>query len=87
MPAAQILVVEDDQDLRTLLRRGLEEEGFEVSGASTGAEALQRVAADSPDALVIDVGLPDSDGRDLCQALRAHGIHAPVLFLLSLIHI
>jgi DNA-binding response OmpR family regulator len=81
MPAAQILVVEDDHDLRTLLRRGLEEEGFEVSGASTGAEALERVAADSPDALVIDVGLPDSDGRDLCQALRAQGIQSPVLFL------
>jgi two-component system, OmpR family, response regulator len=78
---AQILVVEDDGDLRALLRRGLEEEGFTVAGTATGAEALERVARQVPAALVIDVGLPDADGRDLCQALRARGIQAPVLFL------
>jgi two-component system, OmpR family, response regulator len=81
MHLAQILLVEDDQDLRTLLRRGLEEEGFAITGASTGAEALERVASEAPDAFVIDVGLPDADGRDLCQALRAQGIQSPVLFL------
>ncbi|MCW3026847.1 MAG: response regulator transcription factor [Solirubrobacterales bacterium] len=81
MAVAQILLVEDDQDLRALLRRGLEEEGFAVAGASTGAEAMDRVSAETPDAVVIDVGLPDADGRDLCQALRARGIQTPVLFL------
>jgi two-component system response regulator MprA len=81
MPAALILLVEDDQELRALVRRGLEEEGFAVSGASTGAEAMERISAQAPDALVIDVGLPDADGRDLCQALRAQGIQSPVLFL------
>jgi two-component system, OmpR family, response regulator len=81
MGPAQILVVEDDQELRAVLRRGLEEEGFTVSGAASGAEAMERVTADAPDALVIDVGLPDADGRDLCQALRARGIQSPVLFL------
>jgi two-component system response regulator MprA len=81
MAAAQILVVEDDQDLRAVLRRGLEEEGFAVAGASTGAEAMERVSARRPDAMVIDVGLPDADGRDLCQALRARGVQTPVLFL------
>jgi two-component system, OmpR family, response regulator len=81
MPAALILLVEDDQELRALVRRGLEGEGFAVSGASTGAEAMERISARLPDALVIDVGLPDADGRDLCQALRARGIQSPVLFL------
>jgi two-component system response regulator MprA len=81
MAVAQILLVEDDQDLRAVLRRGLEEEGFAVSGASTGAEAMDRVSAETPDAMIIDVGLPDADGRDLCQALRARGIQTPVLFL------
>jgi two-component system response regulator MprA len=81
MSAAQILLVEDDQELRALLKRGLEQEGFAVTGAGTGAEAMQRAGASTPDALVIDVGLPDADGRDLCQALRAQGIQAPVLFL------
>jgi two-component system response regulator MprA len=81
MSAAQILLVEDDRELRALLKRGLEEEGFAVTGASTGAEAMERAGAAAPDALVIDVGLPDADGRDLCQALRAQGVQTPVLFL------
>src|SRR3981081_3840046 len=80
-PVALILLVEDDRELRALGARGLEEEGFAVAGAGTGAEAMERIAAEPPDALVIDVGLPDTDGRDLCQALRAQGIQSPVLFL------
>lgn len=80
MESARLLVVEDDTDLRSLLRRGLGEEGFAVTTAADGASALA-AARTRPDALVIDIGLPDADGRDLCQALRARGIDAPVLFL------
>ena len=76
-----ILVVEDDDVLRGALSRGLSEEGFTVETVATGAEALRRVEATAPDGLVIDIGLPDSDGRDLCQALRARGIQTPVIFL------
>ena len=76
-----ILVVEDDDELRTVLRNGLREEGFTVEGAATGADALLRVDEAPPDLFVIDVGLPDTDGRDLCQAVRARGIQTPVLFL------
>jgi DNA-binding response OmpR family regulator len=76
----RLLVVEDDSELRSLLSRGLGEEGFEVEAVGDAAAALAR-ADDQPDALVIDLGLPDADGRDLCQALRARGIDAPVLFL------
>ncbi|MBA3808442.1 MAG: response regulator transcription factor [Solirubrobacterales bacterium] len=81
MPAGLILLVEDDEELRALIRRGLEEEGFAVCGVRTGAEAMQRARDEAPDAFVIDIGLPDADGRDLCQALRAQGVTAPVLFL------
>ncbi len=81
MAAALILLVEDDRELRAVVARSLQEEGFAVAGASTGAEAMQRIADAPPDALVIDVGLPDADGRDLCQALRAQGVQSPVLFL------
>lgn len=77
----RVLVVEDDAALRGVLDRGLREEGFAVSLAATGADALGLVDKLAPDALVVDIGLPDSDGRDLCQALRARGIHTPVLFL------
>jgi two-component system, OmpR family, response regulator len=81
VPGLRILVVEDDQELRGLLARGLQEEGFAVEGVRTGAETMRRVKEGPPDALIIDVGLPDSDGRDLCQALRARGVQVPVLFL------
>ena len=76
-----IVIVEDDDELRTVLARGLREEGFSVEGLASGAQLLDRIEQATPDAFVIDIGLPDSDGRDLCQALRARGVEAPVLFL------
>jgi DNA-binding response OmpR family regulator len=76
-----ILIVEDDDELRAVLTRGLREEGFAVEGVASGAQLLDRIEPATPDALVIDIGLPDTDGRDLCQALRARGVQAPVLFL------
>jgi two-component system, OmpR family, response regulator len=81
MPAARILIVEDDLELRELLARGLDEEGFAAEAVSTGGELLDRVEDVGADALVVDIGLPDADGRDVCQALRARGVTAPVLFL------
>ena len=75
-----MLVVEDDPALREVLARGLREEGFEVTTARDGGSALL-LAGDGLAALVLDIGLPDTDGRDLCQALRARGLSAPVLFL------
>jgi DNA-binding response OmpR family regulator len=77
----RVLIVEDDAELRGILVRGLAEEGFSADAAGTGAELLRKAAAHRTDALVVDIGLPDTDGRDLCQALRAQGIDAPVLFL------
>lgn len=76
----KILVVEDDHALRDVLRRGLAEEGFEPVPAADGATAL-RLAADGIGAVVLDVGLPDADGRDVCQAMRGNGFGAPVIFL------
>jgi two-component system response regulator MprA len=76
-----VLIVEDDADLRGVLSRGLREEGFTVDTVGNGHDALERVERLVPDVLVIDVGLPDTDGRDLCQALRARGVQTPVLFL------
>src|SRR5712691_12934414 len=83
MSKPRALVVEDDADLRRLLRKGLDEEGFEVVPVARGAEAIAVAAEDPPDVLVVDIGLPDADGRDVCQALRAQGLEAPVLFLTS----
>jgi two-component system response regulator MprA len=77
----RVLIVEDDHELRAVLRRALGEEGFAAEAVATGAELLERVERELPDVLIVDIGLPDADGRDLCQALRARGIQTPVLFL------
>lgn len=81
MKGARIVIVEDDAELRSVVLRSLAEEGYSVEGAASGAELLERVAAAAPDALIVDIGLPDADGRDLCQALRARGMTAPIIFL------
>src|SRR3954470_13246984 len=75
------LIVEDDADLRRILRRSLEEEEIDVEAVSSGHAAIDAATARAPDLLVLDIGLPDADGRDVCQALRAQGIAAPVIFL------
>jgi two-component system response regulator MprA len=87
MPAVQeatVLVVEDDSALRGVVARGLRESGLEVTTASDGTTALSAVGpgpATRFAAVVLDIGLPDSDGRDVCHAIRARGIDVPVLFL------
>src|SRR5213596_3813294 len=81
MTQARVLIAEDDPELRRVLQRGLAEEGFAPETVATGAELLARVESDPPELLVVDIGLPDTDGRDLCQALRGRGIQTPVLFL------
>jgi two-component system, OmpR family, response regulator len=75
------LIAEDDDELRRLVVAGLREAGFAAEGVSTGTALLDQQARATADVLVIDVGLPDADGRDVCQALRARGDATPVLFL------
>lgn len=75
------VLVEDDAALRSVVVRGLTEEGFRCRYVETGGALLGLIADERPDVLIIDIGLPDSDGRDVCQALRARGITTPVLFL------
>lgn len=79
--APLILVCEDDADLRRLIVRGLMRDGFAAEGVASGRACLARFDTDGVDAVVLDVGLPDADGRDVCHALRARGVLVPVLFL------
>jgi two-component system, OmpR family, response regulator len=81
MMEPRVFVLEDDSQMRSLLVRGLREEAYEVEGFARGSELLSRVGEMTPDLFVIDIGLPDADGRDVCQALRAKGVASPVLFL------
>jgi two-component system OmpR family response regulator len=80
-PTGTAGICEDDDELRRILRQALEREGFTVRATSTGTEAVSAFTTNPPDVLILDVGLPDADGRDVCQALRARGVTSPVLFL------
>lgn len=74
-------VCEDDATLRSVLERSLRAEGMGVVAVSTGRAAIDRFSAAGVEVIVLDIGLPDADGRDVCQALRASGVTAPILFL------
>jgi two-component system response regulator MprA len=80
-PLATAGICEDDDELRGVVRGALQRDGFAVRATASGTEAVRSFTQSPPDVLVLDVGLPDADGRDVCQALRARGILAPVLFL------
>jgi two-component system response regulator MprA len=77
----RLLVVDDDRALRDVLRRTLSLAGYEVRVADTGASALAEVASGIPDAVVLDIGLPDIDGLEVCRLLRREGNRVPVLML------
>ena len=77
----RVLVAEDDAELRELLVKGLRRHDLDATGVGTGAGLLAGTEEWRPDALVVDVGLPDADGRDLCQTLRAQGYNTPIMFL------
>ncbi len=76
-----VALLEDNGALRESLRRGLRAEGMTVRAAATGAEFLDMMSRGTAQVMVIDVGLPDADGRDVAMAARAHGHDIPVLFL------
>jgi two-component system response regulator MprA len=77
----RVLVVDDDRAVRESLRRSLEFNGYAVSLASDGAEALASIAGQIPDALVIDVMMPRLDGIETTRALRSAGNDLPILVL------
>jgi DNA-binding response OmpR family regulator len=70
--AERVLVVEDDPDVRAVLCRILEMEGYRVESLADGGDAVARVKADRPDAIVLDVMLPGMNGMDVCQELKFH---------------
>ena len=77
----RILVVDDEPAVRDALERALRLAGYEVELAADGQEALERLAAGAPDAVVLDVLMPHVDGLEVCRRLRAAGDHTPVLVL------
>ena len=76
-----ILLVEDDPGIGRFVSRGLEAEGFTVEWQRTGRDAPDTLRAGSFAAAILDLGLPDVDGTDLCRRLRSQGIDTPILML------
>jgi DNA-binding response OmpR family regulator len=77
----KLLIVDDDRALRDALRRVLNLAGYEVVATAAGLEALGLLAELAPDALILDIGLPDVSGLEVCRRLRAQGQRLPVLML------
>ncbi len=81
---ARVLIVDDDADIVRSLRRGLELAGFDVATADGGDLADQLLRTDPPDAVVLDVRMPQPDGIEVCRRLRTRGEDLPVLMLSAL---
>jgi two-component system OmpR family response regulator len=81
MAGERLLLVDDEDNLRSMLEAALRHVGFEVHPVSSGREAIDAVPAVQPDLVVLDVMLPDLDGFEVCRRLRTAGTRTPVLFL------
>jgi DNA-binding response OmpR family regulator len=74
----KIVLIEDDADLYSLIQYNLEKEGFTMAGAQTGKGAIELCRRERPDLIILDIMLPDSDGLEICRAIRNHSELAPV---------
>jgi two-component system response regulator MprA len=77
----QVLVIDDDDGVRSAVRRALVLDGHEVLMAESGQAGLDQLAVTTPDAVILDLGLPDIDGMEVCRRLRSTGDRTPVLML------
>lgn len=75
------MLVEDYEDIALTLQRVLQREGYEVAWVATGGEAVTRIVAEHPDVVVLDLGLPDMDGLDVCQQVRQQGYDGGILMV------
>ncbi|MGT2438231.1 response regulator [Bradyrhizobium betae] len=78
--AHRILIVDDEGHIREVIRVALKKAGMDVIEARDGKEALVRFAADRPDLIVLDIGMPEFDGLDVCREVRRNS-NVPILFL------
>ncbi|MBR0828960.1 response regulator transcription factor [Bradyrhizobium manausense] len=78
--AHRILIVDDEGHIREVIRVALRKAGMDVIEARDGKEALSRFAADKPDLIVLDIGMPEFDGLDVCREVRKTS-DVPILFL------
>jgi len=76
-----LLIVDDDADLRGAVAEQLQAEDFATVEAATGGEGVRAAAAERPDLILLDVDLPDMDGREACRQMRGQGVACPIIML------
>jgi len=81
MSSFEVLVVEDEEDIAIPLVRTLEREGYTVASVSSGEDAIVRVGEVQPAVVILDLGLPDMDGLDVCRRLRAGGFEGGIIMV------
>ncbi|MCK5563735.1 MAG: response regulator [Planctomycetes bacterium] len=86
MADKKILLVDDEKDILVVLRKQLEDKGYEVFTAENGIDALQIASVKEPDIAILDLALPDMDGSEIAVKLRENEEtkHLPVIFLTAL---
>lgn len=77
----RVLVVDDDPEIRRLAVLGMQRAGYHVEEAGTAADAVESVRSQHPDLVLLDVGLPDGSGYDVCRTLRRAGLDTPVIIM------
>jgi two-component system alkaline phosphatase synthesis response regulator PhoP len=83
MAGEKILVVDDEENIRELVKYNLAREGYQVTTVNSGEEALKQIRAKLPDLIVLDLMLPGMDGLDVCRQLKSDGrtVHIPIVML------
>jgi two-component system phosphate regulon response regulator PhoB len=83
MAKETILVVEDEEDIRELIRYNLDKEGYRIEEAGTGEEALSRIHSDLPSLVLLDLMLPELDGLEVCKRIKQDAVarHVPIVML------
>src|SRR5690349_2182763 len=80
MKGAKVLVIDDERQIRRALQLALSGSGYVVQTAATGAEGLEAVNSNLPDIVLLDLGLPDIDGLEMCRRIRAQSV-VPIIVL------
>ena len=79
--ATNVLVIEDEQKMADMIKRGLEEEGLEAEVAYDGETGLQAARSSAPEAIILDISLPGRDGLEIARTLRDEGNKTPIIML------
>ena len=83
MSDKKVLIVDDEKDIRNIIRYNLEKQGFKCISATAGVGALEKLKK-NPDLIILDIMMPEKDGYEVCKIIRAQGNTVPIIFLTAM---